>query len=223
MVEKGSLRARNRENSKRSTGPRTAAGKARSSRNALNLGVAASSSQVLPDEDPSQIERLRKALWLEMKPEGPYEGMQVNRMVDGEIRRQRIERAESATLKGSMLQRRVERAHSDHEQLVESFGVSFAEYSSPMSDEERALAAFGEHDRRLRDLERTRDAEEFDIGVAMANEGEALDRFARHRTSAERSIDRAHHELLRAQADRLGGTVTPPVAIDVDLVVDRER
>ena len=66
----------NRSNALSSTGPRTAEGKARSSRNALKHGIFAQ-EVVIRDgdgaEDPKQFEALLERLWDEFQPVGALE------------------------------------------------------------------------------------------------------------------------------------------------------
>jgi hypothetical protein len=52
----------NRANAKRSTGPKTPAGKCKSSRNALKHGLCSSSDIVIWDEDPLEFEKLQAEL-----------------------------------------------------------------------------------------------------------------------------------------------------------------
>ena len=47
--------------------------------------------------------------------------------------------------------------------------------------------------------------------------GEILEKIVRYESALERSIFRSLHELQRLQALRLGKTVPPPIAIDVDI------
>ena len=57
----------NRDNSRRSTGPVTIAGKAASSQNALRHGLT-SKNIVIPGEDPAEYEAHRAALIRDIKP-----------------------------------------------------------------------------------------------------------------------------------------------------------
>ena len=57
MATKAQIKA-NRENAKKSTGPRTEEGKARVSLNALKHGLLARDA-VLPSEDPAEFDRQR--------------------------------------------------------------------------------------------------------------------------------------------------------------------
>ena len=54
------------------TGPRTAEGKARSSRNALKHGLT-SNEPLVPEEDPAEFEELRREFLAELRPVGPTE------------------------------------------------------------------------------------------------------------------------------------------------------
>jgi len=76
-------RAANRRNAKKSTGPRTAEGKARSSQNAVKLGLF--SRQVVPsarllDEDSAELETLLDAMRRRYSAEGAEEEVMVDRM-----------------------------------------------------------------------------------------------------------------------------------------------
>jgi hypothetical protein len=62
----------NRVNAKRSTGPRTETGKARSRHNSRKHGLTAK-LLVIGDEDPAEFEGLRAALMEQYDPQGPAE------------------------------------------------------------------------------------------------------------------------------------------------------
>ena len=59
--------AANRKNAQRSTGPRTARGKARVAQNAIIHGLL-SEKALLPDEDPQALEALAEAVRAAWKP-----------------------------------------------------------------------------------------------------------------------------------------------------------
>jgi hypothetical protein len=69
----------NQQNAGLSTGPRTPAGKARSSRNALKTGMF-SKQLLLPDENGKEFDRLRTDLLAEWQPVGPTETRLVDRL-----------------------------------------------------------------------------------------------------------------------------------------------
>lgn len=72
--------AANRRNGKMSTGPRSSAGKARSSQNALKHGLTAE-YVLLPNEDPAEREELRQAVFTSLAPEGALEIQLVEHVV----------------------------------------------------------------------------------------------------------------------------------------------
>ena len=67
MASKAQIKA-NRENAKKSTGPRTAEGKALVSLNALKHGLLAQDA-VLPEEDPAEFDRQLRDLEHDLRPE----------------------------------------------------------------------------------------------------------------------------------------------------------
>ena len=87
----------NRNNAKQSTGPRTQAGKQRSSQNALKHGLRAEQS-VIPGEDPADYERHLTEFDDTFHPSTAYERALVRQMADTEWRLQRISRIEAAFL-----------------------------------------------------------------------------------------------------------------------------
>ena len=73
--------AANRRNARKSTGPKTAAGKAASSANALRHGLAAARAVVLPDEDGEAYERLRQGVIADLDPDGALQEALAQRIV----------------------------------------------------------------------------------------------------------------------------------------------
>jgi hypothetical protein len=91
---------RNRQNAKRSTGPKSLAGKNRSRWNSLKHGVLAKSllqSVSLTDEHKQSFTLLHEALHEQITPEGPLEHMQVERIVIAYWRLSRCARFEAET------------------------------------------------------------------------------------------------------------------------------
>ena len=79
----------NRKNAKKSTGPKTEEGKARSSQNAMKHGLTAGNI-VLPGEDMDYFEQFRFGLFDELRPEGALETQLVLRLAAQQWRLQRI-------------------------------------------------------------------------------------------------------------------------------------
>src|SRR5579863_649450 len=85
-----SLRAStNRANAQHSTGPRTEAGKQRSSLNAIRHGLTAA-SPVLPSEDSAAYEQHHRQLFDEYQPATATETQLVNELVDTSWRLNRV-------------------------------------------------------------------------------------------------------------------------------------
>jgi hypothetical protein len=87
-----------RKNGARSRGPRTAAGKARSSRNALKHGLCAKKILVLPEEDAGQFRALEAVLLKELAPVGALQAVLAERVVSAAWRLMRADRLEAEVL-----------------------------------------------------------------------------------------------------------------------------
>jgi hypothetical protein len=87
----------NRANSQHSTGPRTPAGKQRSSLNALRHGLTAASA-VLPSEDRAAYEDHRRRFFDEYRPAAPTESQLVQELADTSWRLNRIPLFEAEVL-----------------------------------------------------------------------------------------------------------------------------
>src|SRR5215831_16050925 len=84
----------NRRNAGLSTGPRTEAGKAASSRNALKSGIY-SNREVLPDEDPAELEALKQEYHGHLQPVTPDERDLVDDLVSYTWLKRRFRRMEA--------------------------------------------------------------------------------------------------------------------------------
>ncbi|HNS20970.1 MAG TPA: hypothetical protein PKH24_10750 [Sedimentisphaerales bacterium] len=84
----------NRLNARKSTGPRTAQGKERASRNAIKHGLLAREA-VIQGEDPAEFEVYREGMLQELAPAGAVEAMLAERIVGLSWRLQRAERLQN--------------------------------------------------------------------------------------------------------------------------------
>jgi hypothetical protein len=87
----------NRANSQHSTGPRTRAGKLRSSLNALTHGLTGQ-TVLLPSEDPAAHERHTQEFFDEYRPQGPTEKQLVQELIDTSWRLNRVPALEAEVL-----------------------------------------------------------------------------------------------------------------------------
>jgi len=100
MVSSSKLTA-NRRNAGFSTGPRTAAGKGVSSRNALKHGLL-SGRLVLPDESAAEFDEFRERIISDLAPEGEIERILAERIAFASWRLQRVVRMERAVVRAQM-------------------------------------------------------------------------------------------------------------------------
>jgi hypothetical protein len=88
----------NRENAQKSSGPKTDAGKANSSRNATKHGLTAA-NPLLPGEEPDGLQRLRNDLCSRFRPVGDGEELLVTRIADLQWRLGRVFSHEAAIIR----------------------------------------------------------------------------------------------------------------------------
>jgi hypothetical protein len=85
--------AANRKNAQASTGPRTQEGKARSSQNAVSLGLFTKQNFIQPQEQ-EEYDNLYNALWQDLSPAGAMEEMFATEIIRGAWRLRRCATAE---------------------------------------------------------------------------------------------------------------------------------
>ncbi len=100
MATKAQIKA-NRENAKKSTGPRTEEGKARVSLNALKHGLLARDA-VLPEEDPAEFDQQLRGLEESLRPDNDLESELVRQIADAQWRMRRLVRIETAFLSATL-------------------------------------------------------------------------------------------------------------------------
>ncbi len=98
-------RRANRQNAEKSTGPKTAAGKARASRNALNHGLLAKDVIITGtdfNENRAEFDAFLADLCGELKPRGLIEETLVERIATCYWRLRRVQRFEVAAIRGAL-------------------------------------------------------------------------------------------------------------------------
>jgi hypothetical protein len=95
MAATGSNIVANRRNSLRSTGPRTAAGRAAVAKNALRHGLTGSRAILLPDERPADFMAFAVALRADLAPQGALEEVFAARVIGSAWRLRRALRVEA--------------------------------------------------------------------------------------------------------------------------------
>jgi hypothetical protein len=84
----------NRLNAQKSTGPRTAEGKATSSQNAFKSGIDAQ-SQIAPGDNPADLLQLQSDYFAQFKPQTPEERFHVDSLIRNEWTLRRLFRVEA--------------------------------------------------------------------------------------------------------------------------------
>jgi len=192
--------AANKANAQKSTGPRTAHGKARSAFNALQHGLTAT-TPVLPDEDPVLFETLREQLFEQFQPATALESELVEDLV---LVRWRLRRV--PPIEAGILQEADHRARIDAAQTV-LYAVSEPYLPSPSSGSPEETAAARHQLQAAK--ERPRPALPMSaLGfLEDAKRLNMLDKLTRYETRLENRFYRLLHELARLQAQRVEGEI----------------
>jgi len=205
----------NRRNATKSTGPRTRAGKALSSRNALKHGLCAE-QVLLPDEDEGEYERLGEQLIDDFSPVGALETTLVQTLAADLWRIGRIRKIEVGVLAWQLHEIESNRAYERAESYEDFAGPSMdlSMDSTIITDREKYDEAMAAHSRAKAEQSK----EIPTLGRAFLNDAEgpnALSKISRYEAAIWRSIYRTLHELQRLQAARSGAEVSAPAAVDV--------
>ncbi len=206
----------NRQNARKSTGPRTSEGKAAVRLNALRHGLL-SSEILLPGEDGTDLQELGKRLRAELQPVGELENVLVDRITSLLWRLRRLGRVEAGIFAWQRSEELHERAQSEAQTYRRDMLQDLVDRDTTITDEQKREEALS----RARELKAEQEAETATLGrtfIRDANEANAFSKLSRYEANIVRSLYRALHELQRLQAARRAeGGVTPPVAVDVDV------
>src|SRR5216683_4459291 len=141
--------ARNRENASHSTGPKTEAGKRRSSLNALRHGLTGHTI-VLPTEDLAAYQRFTKRFFDDLKPISILEEQLVQNLADTSWRLNRIPALENNLLTLGFAE------HSDHINTEHPEVHAALAIAEALREQTRAFSALSMHGQRLsRQFEKT--------------------------------------------------------------------
>jgi hypothetical protein len=212
----------NRQNAQRSTGPHSAAGKARVALNALKHGLTGK-QVVLPSEDPKDFDAFRDGMLNALEPHDEFEGTLAERIV---IDTWRLRRA--ALLESGLYRRGLqELIIANQEQLVH--GYEYTELSR-MADIEFNKPKVENSDRRahadaltkLTELRSKLDDSSVKMTMVFERYSETFANLSRYEAGLNRSFSRNLHELQRLQAMKAGERVAAPAVVDVDVNVRQE-
>lgn len=193
----------NKENARKSTGPKTAAGKARASMNAATHGLTAE-KVVIPGEVPEDFEVFRQDVYDQFEPVGVLEKQLVERIAFSFWRLRRIPTLESATFVrahcGIFRNSVVSRTREMHQDFM-PWNIRREETHPDVKISKEII----------------REAEEaLRSGTAVLGEAfEAVERplngMGRYEVGIERSLYRALQELERVQKERWSREASAPV------------
>ncbi len=205
----------NRENAKKSTGPKTAEGKTASKMNAIKHGLLAQ-DVVLRGESPNEFDALRDDLVDEIRPVGCLEIQLVERVAACLWRLRRAQRIEAGIYAHHQAHVEVEAAR---EEIDATYNSIPGARPNGRENKERNKAA----NQRLEECETQMRAELPTLGAAFIRDAETMDatsKLLRHENALQGSLYKALHELQRLQAARRTGQQPAPGVIDVTVIGD---
>ena len=138
----------NRNNAKRSTGPRTEEGKTRSAKNALKHGLLARDT-VMPGEDPADFDRQLSALEADIQPANSLEFELVRQIADAQWRMRRLTRLETGFLAAAVDDQRRHLEKRRPDALRPGYDGETLLLGSAMLDRTQAFAHLARYDGHL--------------------------------------------------------------------------
>ena len=198
--------AANRRNARRSTGPKSAAGKAASSANALRHGLSAARAVVLPDEDGEAYERLRQGVLADLDPANTLQTALAERIVVLLWRLDRAARLEAELFIHGRLA--VQRKEVSAAAVRESAAAGLAALLG-QADAERREARF--EAKRAIDADIRAQAPSAQVLVERQESAKAFDRLARHEGTLQRALNRTLEDFrgLRREAKAASAEAAP--------------
>jgi hypothetical protein len=205
--------AANRENAKKSTGPKTAAGKAKVSLNPLKHGLLAKAA-LLPDEDPKTFQSFADELLDDLQPVGAVESLLADKIVNLAWRLQRVSLVESGLFVREQAIAdeewfRAEKAVLEvtHDDLrSQAFGVGETPFfERPGVCNIIDLECHGALTRQVMDAQERKRSQPGRLGDAFARDaagGNAFSKLGRYETAIARQLKSAMGELGELQEKR---------------------
>ncbi|MGB7160525.1 MAG: hypothetical protein WBD40_20840, partial [Tepidisphaeraceae bacterium] len=218
------LRA-NRRNAKRSTGPRTDEGKARSSKNATTHGTFAA-DLLLPGEDENELVELRRGIYVSLSPQDVLERELVDRVVAAQWRLRRLRGSERTTL--LVDDRDPSRLTPAQRQLDLGLRTAykaglFQLFESRGGDPRAAEKQIDEIVANDFDERPSQPAPAVALARSFCHTGSGIvERLSRYQQRIEQSVHRALRELRQLRKDRREIGQTPACPYLAELEADRE-
>ena len=194
-------RQANQRNALQSTGPRTADGKRRASRNATKHGLLAR-DLLLDDEDAAALQALTDGLRNDLHPDGALEDALVDRIVSAFWRLGRCGRIEAGLLaleKYEILAARKREEVGRHETNLLKEALASVEIHILDEEAHRTADALADAAEAVRDSDATALAAAF---RADTRQGDAISKLSRYEAAIERALYRALRALERLRERR---------------------
>ena len=188
----------NRENAKRSSGPRTAEGKQRSARNATKHGLTAQ-QVVVCGEQQQLFDEFRDAVYEKLRPVGVLEDSLVEIITVRIWRARRSGLVEASTYRFQTLAQQAAHARNRANACEKSIYAAMADKDTIVTDKAQRDAALAQAEK----AEAARDCETLALAFANASrETDTWTKLSRYEVANERSLYLALRELERLQAAR---------------------
>jgi hypothetical protein len=200
----------NRANAKKSIGPRTAAGKAAVSLNAVKHGLTAQAA-VLPDEDEEAFTRFANDLLAELQPIGTKECLLADQIVNLAWRLRRASLVEVGLFVRAEAIADREWAESEWdavkviEEHIRAFGKRPLDGPDPSVVSEADMFRYSAAVVAVQDVVERRESEVGRLGNAFAEdavEGNAFSKLQRYETSIDKRLSQKFQEFEALQAAR---------------------
>ncbi len=190
----------NRRNARKSNGPRTQKGKARSSQNALKHGLT-SQEILLPWEDPKEFAQFRQDLYQDLQPAGALEQHLADTIAASIWRLQRIVGIEAAVIAYEHYQGELDEILEAIDNLHETPDKAI-EYSPPSSSREQILENLTAAGWPIQEKLKTTGPL---LGLAFKRAEPTLRQLPRYEASTRKTLEMALRELKGRQAERTSG------------------
>ena len=153
----------------------------------------------------------------ELQPVGILETLLVEEIIGAYWRLHRLRRVETGMFAWQLYEELRERAQSEAQTYKRNILDDIASRDTMITDKQKHEEALS----KAQEMKAKQDTETATLGrtfIRDANKANAFSKLSRYEVTIVRSFYRALHELQRLQAARLAeGSVTPPVALDVDV------
>jgi hypothetical protein len=195
----------NQSNASKSTGPKTAKGKAIAKLNSVKHGLLAKNMEILPTEDRKDFDKLRASLMDDLKPEGELENILMEQIVSATWRLRRIQQIETGLLGWQYFEIQSERANK------KAGTYEYDPFKRKLILESSLL--YNESKLREKEAKEIAESDVPTLGMAFSKSQEDLAKLSRYQVAIERSLYKALEELERLQSKRK--STEKPMIIDI--------